>query len=1005
MATSKASPAVSGTANVTLLLPGPTVNAVSPNPFPATGPFTITVTGSGFQSGVSAIATIGTTLYRFTTVSVTPTSFTATGGPLPSTYAFFMVRNPDSTWCNALRVAVGTSTPSGYSLSVLNGSGSGTYAAGQVVKINAGPPPAGQVFYAWTGANVNDPSAASTTLVMPSANVTVTAGFISQVSSIPYPVSSHPRLWVTPDDLSRLRSWATTSNPVYQQGMLPLLNQAVSAYKTKFFPGGSPNPNYPDPGDSNGYFGDYTELYATILAFNSLIDPNPAARILYAQYARNLLMYAMNQASLGHLAGAPFRDPSFATYCRANTYGEQWPLIVDWIYNATDADARPILTATDKAAIRDVFLMWARDCINAATSGGDHPSPIGIINSPQLLPNNKAYRPASNNFYLGHARLLTMMSLSIDPEDDPPVNPAVSPTLLGNTLRSYIPNATGAWLYQEYAMLGDPSTVAGAYGLPGNGAGLGLASGGLPPEGMLYGHSYASILGQLLALQTAGFNSITHSGPQIQLIGAPVWDRFVTGLISSLTPTSSVFESEKWLGPIYQWAEYGDTLRTWVTPQFMQPFALLALLEQKNSRTDHLNAARWFAVNVIEGGPDALMKRIYSPWSYGSTSSILYFLLLDPTAPKASDPRPSFPTLFFDQPAGRVIAHSNWGTDSTMFNYRASWISLDHQLGDAGQFEFFRNGEWLTREMSTYDANRTLGMTTTCHNGLALQNWSPVGTPSLLWYETEIWPNGGQWMQGLAAGDPSTIAGNGPGYVYVSSDLANLYNRRINVWVPNDTARDVTQATRSVLWINNDHIVIYDRATTLHDGLFKRFNLNMINHPVISGNVATQALDSGQQLFVQTLLPEDASITAREIPHELVMAAELEPTRYVLTVEDATLPKDVRFLHVLQGADPAASMVPATLVRSTGGIAFDGASFDTVAVYFPVNAIGTFTGTTLAAPTGVDTLLVTGLTAGASYSISSQPFDGGNIVSILLGTTGVLCVTADAAGVLRVSGF
>ena len=58
-------------------------------------------------------------------------------------------------------------------------------------------------------------------------------------------------------------------------------------------------------------------------------------------------------------------------------------------------------------------------------------------------------------------------------------------------------------------MMGDPSTVASAYGLPGSGAGFGLASGGLPPEGMLYGHSYGYILGQLLALQTAGFNNPT----------------------------------------------------------------------------------------------------------------------------------------------------------------------------------------------------------------------------------------------------------------------------------------------------------------------------------------------------------------------------------------------------------------------------------------------------------------------------------------------------------------
>lgn len=247
----------------------------------------------------------------------------------------------------------------------------------------------------------------------PIPTATPTAGGTS--GQIPFPVASHPRLWITQSDLARLRNWATASNPIYQQGMLPLLSQAVSVYNTQFFPGGVPNANYPDPGDTQGYTGYLTEQYGIVLAFNSLIDPDPKARIQYAQYARNLLMYAMNIAALGHLSGAPFRDPMFAVYNRANGSGEQWPLIVDWIYNATDLNGNPILTATDKLTIRNVFLEWANDCINASTTGGDHPSPTGVVNSTQLLPNNQPYRMASNNYYLGHARLLTMMALSIDP--------------------------------------------------------------------------------------------------------------------------------------------------------------------------------------------------------------------------------------------------------------------------------------------------------------------------------------------------------------------------------------------------------------------------------------------------------------------------------------------------------------------------------------------------------------------------------------------------------------
>jgi hypothetical protein len=891
-----------------------------------------------------------------------------------------------------------TPPPTTYTLNVVNGTGSGSYASGTIVTISANAPPVGQSFLDWTGATVQNPNTSTTTITMPAANTTVTANYSSAAIPIPYPVSSHPRLWITTNDLPRLRSWATSSNTIYSQGIVPLLSQAISVYNTQFFPGGAPNPNYPDPGDTQGYTGYLTEQYGFVFAFNSLIDPSPTARIQYAQYARNLLMYAMNQAALGHLSGAPFRDPMFAVYNRANGSGEQWPLIVDWIYNAQDAHGNPILTTSDKATIRNVFMMWANDCLNASTTGGDHPAPIGVTNNLQLLPNSQPYRMAANNYYLGHARLLTMMALSIDPEDDPAVNTNAPLSQLGNSLRSYLLDANGAWLYQEYAMFGDPAAVASAYGIPGSGAGFGLASGGLPPEGMLYGHSFGFILGQLLALQTAGFNNLSYSGPQIQLIGAPIWDRYVIGYLSSLTPTAETFASQPWLGPVYQYGSYGDLLRLWVTPDFMQPFSLLALLEQENGKTTHANAARWFVVNATEGGPAALLTRITDPWSYGSTASILYYMLLDPTATAGTDPRPTFPTTFVDPAAGRIVAHSDWSATNTMFDYRASWESINHQDGDGGQFELYRKGEWLTKEMSNYD-NNAVGLTTVYHNTLALQNWSANGTPALNWFESGEWANGSQWILGLNAGDPTTVTSNGPGYVYAASDLTKLYNRP-DIWSPNLGATDITQATRSILWLNNDYIVVYDRATSQHSGLFKRFNLSLVNKPVIGGNAVTETMVSGQKLFVQTLLPHAPSITSAYAAGNLNPIAQLEPTQYILTVEDPTKPTDVRFLHVLQGADSGTAMAPATYLQSTSGTAFDGAAFGSVAVCFPVSGNGQFAGTTLVIPAGVHTLLVTGLVAHTAYGVQTQPGGIGTVVSITPGSTGA---SADGAGVLQLT--
>ncbi len=894
--------------------------------------------------------------------------------------------------------------PTNFTLTVVNGTGSGSHAAGTTVNISADAPATGQVFVNWTGATVQNATASSTSLTMPAANTTVTANFGATVQgSIPFPVATHPRLWITQADLPRLQSWANSSNPVYQNGLLPVLNTAVNLYNTQFFPGGVANPNYPDPGDTQGYTGYLTEEYGAILAFNSLIDPNPGNRIQYAQYARNMLMYAMNQAALGTASGMPFRDGQFATYNRASASGEEWALMVDWLYDAVDANNQLILTPGDKATIRNVFMLWEQACETASTTGGDSPQLPGVINNPSLLPNNQPYRFAANNYYTAHARLMLMMALAIDPANDPAVNPSESTAVLGNSLRSYLSDALGAWTYQQYAMYGEGPAVAGAYGIPGNGAGFGLASGGLPPEGMLYGVSYGNLLSGLLALQTAGFNDpayLNFTGPQIGMISTPMWDRYVKGIFSSLTPTGFVPASpgESYLGQVYQFASYGDLLRLYVTPDYMTPFALLALLEQENGQSEHVADARWFNYNVVQGGPADFYKRMTDPYSFAET--IQYYLLYDPSVPytAATDPRPGYPALFVDPGCGRIVAHTDWSANGTMFDYRSCWESINHQDGNAGQFELFRKGEWLTKELSNYDDNG-LGMTTYYHNTLGLQNTSPNGSPTVQWWETGELANGSQWMIGENAGDPTNVFSSGPGYVYAATDMTKLYNRP-DLYTPANSIDNITQATRNILWLNGDYVVIYDRATSMNAGLFKRWNLTLIANPVINGKVAVETLPSGQQLFVQSLLPADSTITARNVLADLTLVAELEPGKYVMTIQDPSLPADTRFLHVLQGADAGATMVPAAYLQSAGGTAFDGAAFGSTAVYFPVSATTPFAATSFTAPAGVHTLIVTGLAPNSAYGVAAQISGTGHLIHITPGAPGA---TTDAAGLLSVS--
>jgi len=889
-------------------------------------------------------------------------------------------------------------TNSVYALTVVNGSGSGAYAANTTVAISANAAPAGLVFANWTGAAVASSASPNTTLVMPALNTAVTANFASPppaITNVPQPVTTHPRLWITPADLPRLRSWATTSNPIYGQGLIPLLDQAITDYSTQFFPGGVANPTYPDLGDSQGYTGLLSEQYAFIFGLHALIDPDPAARILHAQRARNLIMYAMDQAVLGPLAGAPFRDPSFPIYNRAGLTSEAWPLVVDWIYSATNAVGQPILTAHDKATIRNVFLIWANECLNASTTGGDHPEPVGAMNDPSLLPGGNAYRMAANNYYLGHARLLTLMSLAIDPVDDPVLDTNAVPAQLGNTLRSYILDATGAWLYQEFTMFGDPGAVQAAYHLPAT-ASVGLASGGLPPEGMLYGESFAAVFGQLLALKTAGFADPAISGPQAALINnPPVWNRFVQGFISSLAPTQITSATEPWLGEVYEFASYGDVLELYCTPDLMCPFALLSLLDRQNGDSSRLNAERWFAINAVEGGASTLLSRVQNPWSWGVQDALYAFLLLDPSATTAP-PQTSYPTAFYDAPAGRLVDRTDWSTNASLFDFRCSWISINHQQADANQFEFYRKGEWLTKGVANYDNNFN-GLTTDFHNTLSLKNWCAAGTPANLgWYEGQFWTNGSQWQLGSSAGDPSAYVSAQPAYSYAFGDTTPLYNRP-SPYTPENAALDILHASRSILWLKPDHIVVYDRATSQTAGLFKHFNLAVTAPPSASGKVITVTTPGGQHLAVTSLLPTNAALTVVPIGNSLNPMADLEPSTHRIVIEDPNDPTDTRFLHVLQGTDATGTPDVATLFHSSLGAAMDGAVFGNEAVLFMVDAYAGFSGVTYSVPATVVNHFVTGLTPGAYYGVSTSALAGGFAVSLVPAASGH---QADSAGVL-----
>ena len=234
------------------------------------------------------------------------------------------------------------------------------------------------------------------------------------------------------------------------------------------------------------------------------------------------------------------------------------------------------------------------------------------------------------------------------------------------------------------------------------------------------------------------------------------------------------------------------------------------------------------------------------------------------------------------------------------------------------------------------------------------------------------------------------------GLSYWSTDPAaaapsatDLYN--------SESSRDIVHAGRSIVWLKPDHIFIYDRATSQTAGRFKRFWLNLPTQATISGNRATMTMPSGQQLFITALLPADAVITPKTIePEALLDVAEEEPMHFRLRVEAPAGPQDVRFLHVLQGADSGVGANPVSLVQSTSGTPFDGTLADSTLLLFPVNPDTPFSSLTYTVPANTAKHLITGLTPKGSYDLATQTVGDDIRVTVNPGTTS----NADSGGIL-----
>ena len=730
--------------------------------------------------------------------------------------------------------------------------------------------------------------------------------------------TGHPRLLVREADLPRLRGWATSSNPIFESGLKPL----VAACAENMDSGGVYKD---DPASAGGYTSAPPEAYAMLFAFYSLVAETPADREAYAKRARTLLMYIIEKAVKGPADDQPFRDARFSIADRSRWFGMGFPLTVDWIYST--------LSAADKKQIRTVFLRWAEEIQKAETTTYNHPEPLGVTNDPKLLSDPKRVRWAGNNYFCAHARNLGMMAMSFDAADDP-----------GEKLRGYLSSVTGAWLYMSDALM------------------RGEMRGGLAAEGFEYSPLSVGYIAQLLlALHTAGIGDPAKYGKQVSFDGNPFWNDTIPGFLHSLSPVAKVPSDPDlaYMGKLHQVAWYGDGEK-YFAPDFMDVFGPIGVYDQLTQNAKRLSQVRWLQTNYAPGGAEKLETRAAD--NNDLLGSIFYFMLFDPKAPAAPDPRPTYPLIHFSEGLGRFLQRTSWAENATWFSYKTGWITLDHQSADANMFELWRKGEWLTKERTGYGDDLAC---TDYKNSIALQNDRPFHHDG---YRGAEWKRGSQWTY-VMNGDAKILAQRwGNDFTYFLGDATALHNSK------DEQSEDIVHASRSLVYIVPDRIVTYDRGQSKKEKRFKRFWMQLPAAGSVAGNLMTMRSDGGQNLYVRTLLPNPATIAVERAEplddDNGKQPAVLDPIKFRLRVEAPGSPKSVRWLHVIQGADGKQKADEATLISSTAGTPMQGASFNDTVVMFPVDLVP-ITTVTYAVPAGTKAQLVTGLAPNTGYKVTT----------------------------------
>ena len=314
---------------------------------------------------------------------------------------------------------------------------------------------------------------------------------------------------------------------------------------------------------------------------------------------------------------------------------------------------------------------------------------------------------------------------------------------------------------------------------------FGINRGGESPEGSWYRYSTYRTRYLLNILHTAGYDDPILYGPQMSYGTSSWWDLHYIAELSFLTGIDSGHNPNA-MGEAFYNFTTGDTYQSWRSPNDYWDLAATLSYDTMTGRSDRSAALEWAPLNVAGGGPNGTTYPGCTSYcgfvqnmSNDIGNNIIFDFLFslpatDPTVAPPADPRPNFPTDWYDAGNQHILVRSGWstaGATGTAFSYYAPNTAIDHEDELAGRFDIYSNGEYITKGRIVFvDYNYAMAAANANNEASYMQPANP-GCSSWGCFQYGAYLGGGEIWHAIQNGTLSLNHSELPGYVGANLDL------------------------------------------------------------------------------------------------------------------------------------------------------------------------------------------------------------------------------------------